>query len=103
MKLRIIAGTDVERPATSPVPTDCDPIGGDELLKLIEPLFEVFEIHKEAHANYRHAVDDLARRTGRSVTSIGHKLSGETRRRKRAAEQSIAAEPLEAIEWCGLM
>jgi hypothetical protein len=97
MRLRLVAGTDVG-------PAAATPPAGVDLAPLLEPLYELFERHKEAQTNYKHAVADVARQAGRKVTSVGHTLAAEYLRRKRAAEQpSPDDEPFEPDDWCILM
>jgi hypothetical protein len=98
MKLRLVAGKDVEPPAG-----DVDLAGRFEdweSFDWFEPLHELLELAKEAQAKYRRAADDVARRTGRTLRSVGTTLSAEVKRRKRRA---YALEPFEAEEWCNLM
>jgi hypothetical protein len=46
--LRIMAGTDVAAPLVAVIRPEGDPIQ-----ELLEPLYDLFELHKEAQANYR--------------------------------------------------
>jgi hypothetical protein len=105
MKLRIVAGTDLERPprrgegsAPTAPPDGCNPLGGTALLEAIEPLHELLAAVKEAQANYRCAVEEIAQRTGRSAGSIGHTLAASKRWQTRRAKR---AEP--EPDWSDLM
>jgi hypothetical protein len=91
-KLHIVAGTDVAAPPLASIPPDDD----DPIYELLEPLFDLFEHHKQAQINYRRAVAEVARRTGRSIRSVGTTLAAETHRRQRV-------QRFEPEEWFNLM
>lgn len=91
MRLRIVAGTDVAAPAES-IPPAGSPLG--ELLDLIEPLYDLFGRHKQAQTNYRRAVAEIAKRTGHSISSIGHIISAGRQKRSKSFEPE---------DWSNLM
>jgi hypothetical protein len=102
MKLRIVAGRDV-----TPRPAKSTPPAGDPM-EFFDQVDELIQRYKEAYSAYRQAVADIAQRTGRTVSSVGHTFAAEQRRRTLRAARAVAAEqtraePCEAEDWCNLM
>ena len=100
-RLRLVAGTHVVAPSLpTSGPWDC----GDPL-EFFDQIDELFQRHKDAYIAYRQAVAEVAQRTGRTVSSVGHILSAEKRRRdrERRAAEFACGEPLEGMEWDNLM
>jgi hypothetical protein len=87
-KLRVVAGTDVMPPTTNRLPSH------DAIYELLEPVYELFERHRQAKLEYDRAIAEVARRAGRDLRSVAGALK--VLKRKRAAR-------FEPEDWCNLM
>jgi hypothetical protein len=66
----------------------------DAIYEFLEPVYELFERHRQAKLEYDRAMAEVCRRSGRDLRSVAGALK--VLKRKRAAR-------LEPEDWCNLM